>query len=72
MKTILLGLGKKLLKGIPGSGIITEVKDTLSKDKPNTWAELGFYVVGVGALWLGLYYGIIEEGTFLKFIKTIF
>ncbi len=72
MKKILLSLGGKLLKGLPGSGIVTEIKDVLSKDKPNTWVHFAFYALGVAALWLGLYYGIIEEGTFLKFIKAIF
>ena len=44
MKKILLGLGGKLLKGIPGSGIVTEVKDVLDKKKPSSLNTcIGFF-----------------------------
>lgn len=70
---ILKGLGKKLITGIPGSGIIKQVKDTFSKEKPDTWAELGFYVLGVLALWMALYFGVIKDfDSFIKGLKAIF
>ena len=69
---ILGTVGKALIKPIPGSSIITKVKDTFDKTKEDHWVELVDYLVGGLIVWYSLSKGIIGEEVVERFIKSIF
>lgn len=63
---------KSLFKTVPGSSIVEKVKNTFSKDKPDTKIQLAAYLVGGLITWYAIYKGLVDEDIVLKVIKSIF